>query len=195
MNKRFPFIAAPLLVTAYGLIRIVDGFGGGRGPGLAWTVGHVAFLAALVLFVPVLWKMRQRAGGGRLATVSAVIGLAGAGFAVAQIGIDIVVGVLAADDADMQRMFHDVKGVPGVGPAVYDVGPALFYLGLVVAVVELAARRAVPAWAPVVLLVGVFASAAALDLLPLGGLLMFAALLPLARRGREGHAAAMPARA
>ena len=46
MNPRIAFIAAPLLVLAYGVIRILDGLDGSRGPGLAWTSGHIAFMAA-----------------------------------------------------------------------------------------------------------------------------------------------------
>lgn len=184
MNRKLPFIAAPILVAGYGLIRIVDGFDGERGPGLAWTAGHVAFLAALVLFVPILWDLRRRAGAGPLATANAVMGVAGAGFAMTQIGIDIVIGMLATDHADMQRMFHDVQRISGFALAVYDVGPPLFYLGLSIASCQLAATRAVPVWSAVVLLAGVFASMIDLNLLPLGGLLMFVALRPLVRDDR-----------
>ncbi|MGO4430608.1 hypothetical protein AB4Z54_70545, partial [Streptomyces sp. MCAF7] len=53
MRKPLAFIAAPLLVIVYGLIRILDGLDGERGPGPAWMTGHLAFLAALLLFVPV----------------------------------------------------------------------------------------------------------------------------------------------
>ncbi|MFB4305928.1 hypothetical protein [Actinomadura sp. GTD37] len=183
MNRNHPFIAAPLLVTVYGLVRLLDGLDG-RGPGFFWTAGHAAFLAALVLFVPALLEMRRRAGRGLLATVTAVVGLGGAGFAMAQIAIDIAVGVLAADDAGMQRMFQDVKSVPGVGLAVYDAGPPLFYLGLLAAMIHLVAVRAAPVWALAVLASGVVVSAVDLNLLPLGGLLMTAALMPLARPAR-----------
>ncbi|MDL4776112.1 hypothetical protein [Actinomadura xylanilytica] len=180
MNRNLPFIAAPLLATVYGLVRLVDGIGG-RGPGFFWTAGHAAFLAALVLFVPALLEMRRRAGRGGFATVTAVVGIVGIGFAMAQIGIDIIVGVLATDDAHMQRMFHDVQSVPGVGLAVYEAGPPLFYLGLLAAMIHLAVVRVVPVWAPVVLTLGVVVSMVDLDLLPLAGLLMTAALVPLVR--------------
>ncbi|MBO2462878.1 hypothetical protein [Actinomadura violacea] len=190
MKTRVPFIAAPLLVTVYGLFRLADGMEGDRGPGPAWTAGHVAFLAALVLFLPVLWEMRRRAGGGAFATATAVVGLTGVACAMVQIGIDIVVGALASDHADMARRFDDVQGVPGVMPVVYTVGPVLFYVGLAVSLGHVAARRAVPVWAPVVLLAGVAASAADLDLLPVAGLLILAALVPLVRGDRAARHAA-----
>lgn len=194
MNRTLHFIAAPILVAVYGLVRIVDGVDGERGPGLAWTVGHVAFLAALVLFVPILWDLRRRAGAGHLATTNAVMGVAGAVFTMTQIGIDIVIGMLAADHSDMQRLFHDVQRISGFALVVYDVGPPLFYLGLSIAVCQLTAMRSLPVWSAVVLLAGVFVSMIDLNLLPLGGLLMFVALQPLARvdRVNRNTGAAVP---
>ena len=69
MNPRLPFIAAPLLALTYGIIRILDGLDGSRGPGLAWTTGHLAFLGALGMFVLVFLRMRQLAGRTRLGRV------------------------------------------------------------------------------------------------------------------------------
>ncbi|MFC9969403.1 hypothetical protein ACFVH6_00715 [Spirillospora sp. NPDC127200] len=181
MDKRIAFLGAPLLVSVYGLVRIADGFDGERGPGLAWTTGHLAFLGALALFGVVLWEARRLAGGGTFATATTVVGFAGIVFAMAQFAIDIAVGALATDHADMAGMFRDVRAVPGLDLAVYDAGPALFYLGLLVAAVHLAVVRAVPAWSPVAVVFGVLASMVELDLLPLAGLLMLAAFAPLAR--------------
>jgi hypothetical protein len=79
-------------------------------------------------------------------------------------------------------MFGAVRDVPGVAFAVYGPGPALFYLGLLALVVHLAVRRAVPVWAPVALLLGIGTAVTSLDLLPLAGLLILAALAPLVRR-------------
>jgi hypothetical protein len=181
MNPRFAFLAAPVLLTGYGLIRLADGLDGERGPGPAWTTGHLAFLGGLVLFVPVLLTLRRLAGGGRLATATAAVGLAGVVLSMAQITIDIVVGLRAGDHAAMGPMFDRVQEVPGVALAVYDAGPMLFYVGLLVAVVHLAARRVVPVWTPIAILLSIVASVANLDLLPVGGLLMLVAFAPLVR--------------
>lgn len=181
MNARLAFLAAPVLLTAYGLIRLADGLDGERGPGPAWTTGHLAFLGALVLFVPVLLALRRLAGGGRLATATAAIGLTGAGLAMAQITIDIIVGLRAGDHAAMGPMFDRVRQVPGVALAVYNAGPTLFYVGLLVAVVHLAARRAAPVWVPFAVLLAILSSAVNLDLVPVGGLLMLVAFTPLIR--------------
>ncbi|GAA4513719.1 hypothetical protein GCM10023191_081210 [Actinoallomurus oryzae] len=181
MNARLAFLTAPVLVTAYGLIRLADGLDGERGPGPAWTAGHLAFLGAMVLFVPVLLVLRRLAGGGRLATATAAVGLAGAGLSMAQITIDIVVGLRAADHAAMGPMFDRVSEVPGVTLAVYDAGPSLFYVGLLAAAVHLAARRAAPVWVPFAILLASLASAVNLDLLPAAGLLMLSAFAPLIR--------------
>ncbi|WP_067968020.1 hypothetical protein [Nocardiopsis trehalosi] len=177
-------VLAPALVIVYGLVRLLDGVDGQHGPGLLWTVGHAAFLVALFLFGSVLLTARRLAGGGVVATAAAVVGAAGLVCSIAQIGIDIVVGLVADDKAAMGRMFDAVQAVPGVEPAVYGVGPTLFYVALLALVVQLAVVRAVAVWAPVVLALGIGAVVVGLDLLPVAGLLILLALAPLARRGR-----------
>jgi hypothetical protein len=181
-TTRFAFVAAPALTVAYGLLRLADGIDGEHGPGFLWTAGHLAFVAALLLFVHVMLAVRRMAGGGALATTAAAVGVIGVICAVAQFGIDIVVGIAADDKAEMRQMFADVQDVPGVATAVYGPGPALFYLGLIALVIRLAVVRAAPVWTPVAMVLAVGVALAGLDLLPLAGLLMLAALAPLARR-------------
>ena len=82
----------------------------------------------------------------------------------------------------MRQMFGDVQDIPGVALVVYGPGPALFYLGLIALAVRLAVVRAASAWTPVAMVLAVGVALAGLDLLPLAGLLMLAALAPLARR-------------
>jgi hypothetical protein len=62
MNPRIAFVAAPLFVMAYGVIRLLDGLDGSRGPGLAWTSGHIAFITAMILFISTFVQMRRMAG-------------------------------------------------------------------------------------------------------------------------------------
>ncbi|PZG23102.1 hypothetical protein [Nonomuraea aridisoli] len=188
MNPRISFVAAPLLVLAYGVIRILDGLDGSRGPGLAWTTGHLAFMAALVLFVQIFWRMRAMAGRNALATVTAALGTVGVATLLAQFGIDIVVGFMAADHAAMGPLFDQVRSVPGVRLAVYDGGPFLFYLAQLGLVVQLAARRRIKAWTPVLVLLDLALPFADKDLIPVGAVLLLVSFLPLARRADEGTA-------
>jgi hypothetical protein len=182
MNLRSPFIAAPLLVLAYGVIRILDGLDGSRGPGLAWTTGHLAFIAALVLFVPIFWRMRRMAGRDTVSTVSAVAGTAGIVALLAQFGIDIAVGFLSADHAAMGVLFDQVQAVPGVQFAVYDVLPFLFYVGQVALVGRLAALRLVKWWTPVLVLLDMVLPFADKNLIPLGALCLLVSFMPFARQ-------------
>ncbi|MEH1125281.1 hypothetical protein [Micromonospora sp. CPCC 206061] len=176
------FVLAPALTTVYGLVRLLDGLDGQYGPGFLWTLGHFAFLVALFLFGFVVLAARRMIGGGVVATTAAVAGVAGLVCSIAQIGIDLVVGLAADDKAAMRQMFGDVQDVPGVAVAVYGPGPALFYVGLLALVVHLAVVRAVAVWAPVALLLGIGVAVASHDLLPVAGLLILLALVPLARR-------------
>lgn len=188
------YVAAPLLSLAYGALRIVDGFDGSRGPGFAWTVGHLAFMAALLLFVVVFRDMWALLGRSRGATVTLVIGVAGIGCLFSQFAIDVVVGFLAADHDAMGPMFDAVRAVPGVSPLVYEAGPALFYLAQIVFTAHLAARRQVAAWVPALVIAQVALPFASKDLLPVSAALALVAFLPLALRGRR-RPAAVPAHA
>jgi hypothetical protein len=182
MNFRIAFIAAPLLTLAYGVIRILDGLDGSRGPGIAWTTGHLAFMAALVLFVPIFWQMRRMAGGNALATASAAAGTVGVVALLAQFGIDIVVGFMSADKEAMGVLFDRVQSVPGVSAAVYDVVPLLFFAGQLALVVQLAALRRVRVWTPLLVLADLILPFIEKDLIPLGALCLLVSFVPLARQ-------------
>ncbi len=169
------FVAAPVLVFAYGVLRIVDGLDGERGPGPAWTAGHLAFLGALALFVPVLWRLRRMARPGVTPALSAVAGTVGALALAAQFGIDVVVGWAAADHAHMSDLFDRVRAVPAVTPIVYTAGPYLFYIGLFA--VSLLARRGV--WLPTLVGANMLLPLIGKDLIPLAALCLLAAFWPL----------------
>ncbi|MEU7743643.1 hypothetical protein [Nonomuraea sp. NPDC049158] len=182
MKNRTALIAAPLLVLTYGLLRIIDGLDGVRGPGLAWTAGHLAFLGALTLFIPIFWEMRRMLGRSALATTALVVGVVGIGCAAAQFAIDIIVGFLAADHDAMGPMFEQVKAVPGVSLAVYGAGPILFYVAQLSFAALLAGNRLVKVWVPVVVLAEIVLSAVNLDLIPVGAILLLVSFLPLMGR-------------
>ncbi|MEU6792602.1 hypothetical protein ABZ907_12945 [Nonomuraea wenchangensis] len=195
MNLRTAFIAAPLLVFAYGVIRILDGLDGERGPGLAWTTGHLAFIAALLLFVPIYWRLRRMAGGGALATATATAGTIGVAALVGQFGIDLVVGFMSADHAAMGVLFDQVQSVPGVSFAVYDVLPFLFYTGQIALVTQLAVQRRIKVWTPVLVLADLVLPFVDKDLIPLGALFLLVSFVPLARASAAApvRPAAVPA--
>ncbi|MFE2167519.1 hypothetical protein ACFXB3_21040 [Streptomyces sp. NPDC059447] len=177
---RAAFVSAPLCILAYGAIRLGDP---GHGPGPAWTVGHIALLAGVLQFALVFPALRRMTGpataaGRASAGAAALLGLAGTLAVVAQAVIDLVVGLNAADRPEMNRLFDEVQSHPGVLPAVYTVGPMLFYVGLVWLMVQLAVRRRVGAWRPALVVLGTVTMGVSLDLMPLGGLMFAAALYP-----------------
>jgi hypothetical protein len=182
MNLRNAFLAAPALLGAYGVIRIIDGLDGSRGPGVAWTVGHLAFLAAMVLFVPIFLAMRRMAGRTALATISMVSGIAGIVTLFIQFSIDIVVGFMAADREAMGDLFDQVQAVPGLEPIVYEGGPILFYLGQLVLVILLAVAGRVKFWTPLLVLVDLILPFVDKDLIPIGAIFLLISFLPLARQ-------------
>ncbi|MFI9062093.1 hypothetical protein ACIGQE_09515 [Streptomyces sp. NPDC053429] len=190
-NIKWPgaaFAVGPLCMTVYGLIRLTDDV---HGPGFAWSASHLALLAGVLAFVPVFLRLRRSAARGRgaagrwFAGAAAAAGLLGVVAVTAQAVIDLVVGFLSEDRGAMNDLFQRVQDQPGVMPAVYTVGPVLFYVGLVLLTVWLAALRRTEAWRPAVIVAGVAVMAVSLDLLPLGGLLFLLALAPLGRRAPD----------
>jgi hypothetical protein len=176
------FIAAPVLVLVYGVFRIFDGFDGERGPGFAWTAGHLAFLGALVAFVVVFRRMRDALGPR--GTPAAVVATAGAVALFGQFGVDVVVGLLADDHAGMAAMARRVGAVPGVGPFFYDLGPYLFYVGQLVLVVQLALARLAKAWTPVLVLVDLVLPLVDKDLIPVGAVFLLVSFWQFTRPAR-----------
>ncbi|MFD5410086.1 hypothetical protein [Streptomyces nojiriensis] len=178
---RAAFVSAPLCMLTYGVIRLGDP---DHGPGPAWTAGHLFLLAGVLQFaliLPALHRLTGPArGAGRLgAGAATLLGLTGTLAVAAQASIDLVVGLRAADRPEMARLFEEIQSHPGVLPAVYTVGPMLFYVGLLWLLVHLAVQRRVSPWRPVMVVLGTATTAAGLDLLPLGALFFSAALLPL----------------
>ncbi|MEU5049381.1 hypothetical protein [Streptomyces sp. NPDC021096] len=182
---RAAFAAGPACLGTYGLIRLIDDE---HGPGPDWSLGHLALLAGVVLFVPVFAGLRRMAVRGRgpaarwFAGSALALGLLGVAAVTVQAGIDLVVGYSAADRAGMNELFERIQGTPGMKPAFYTVGPVLFYVGLLLLIVQSAAVRAIEAWRPAVVVAAVAVMAAGLDLIPVGALLLLLALAPLGRR-------------
>ncbi|GAA4066546.1 hypothetical protein [Nonomuraea soli] len=185
MNARAAFVAAPALTLTYGVIRILDGLDGERGPGPAWTTGHLAFVAALLLFVSIFVQLRRMAGGGPLSTLLAGLAITGAVALIAQFVVDIVAGLMATDHYGMSMIIRQVRELPGVSLAVYDAGPYLFYVGQLALIIQLAVKRRVKIWTPFLVLIDLLMPFIDKDLIPVGAVILFISFLPLARTAPE----------
>ncbi|MFE3450811.1 hypothetical protein ACFXJ8_17955 [Nonomuraea sp. NPDC059194] len=181
MNARLAFVAAPALTLTYGVIRILDGLDGVRGPGPAWTTGHLAFVGALLLFISIFVQLRRMAGGNGLSTVLAGVAITGALALIGQFTVDIVAGLLAADHYGMSMIIRQVRELPGVSLAVYDIGPYLFYIGQLGLIIQLAVMRRIKVWTPFLVLIDLMMPFIDKDLIPLGAIILFISFLPLAR--------------
>ncbi|WP_144123836.1 hypothetical protein [Catellatospora sichuanensis] len=184
--------AAPLLLAAYGLVRLVGKSDGMYGPGLDWQAAHLLALAGVLLFVPGVLHLGGLLPRGPWRSGVVGVTLFGLAASMVQFGADIWFALRADDKAGMQALSGDFGDIPGVDLVVYQVGPQLFFVGLLVLAILAARARRLPWWSPAVLLVGILLPPVTLDLLPLSGLLILAALWPAIRGGRAiaGHGAA-----
>ncbi|WP_236647409.1 hypothetical protein [Micromonospora sicca] len=165
------------LLFGYGVLRLLDGLDGHRDKSAwPWLAGHTLFLLGIVLFAVLVVGLRRLllATSPRqrvltdVATVAGLVGAAAFGW--------VILGDLFPGFAD---------AVPPPDPVLIG-GPALFELGLLTLLVRAAVvrPRPLPAWGPVLVLVGFLAIGVELDLLPVGAALVFAGLFPLARPAR-----------
>ena len=176
------FVAAPVFMLVYGVVRLLWGR---PGPGVGWTIGHLAFLISLVLFGVVLLGLRRLAASPRrplrvAADVSVMVGMLGLAASIVQVSVDIVAGMVATDHAGMTAIFEAFQATPGVVPAVYAIGPQLLFVALIIlSALATAAHRMHPA-ATAALIAGAALIPLTLDLLPATALCYLTALTPTA---------------
>ncbi|MEU7750378.1 hypothetical protein [Micromonospora sp. NPDC049171] len=178
-------LAGPVGIAAYGLVRLWARADNVYGPGLDWQAAHLVALAGMVCFVPGVLALSGLLPRSPWRTGVVTLTMVGLAATMVQFGADIVEGLLAADRAEMSALGADFKDIPGVEIAFYDVVPQLFFLGLVVLAGMLAARRRLPWWSVPLLVVGIVLPVLTLDLLPVAGLAMLAALAPALPALRE----------
>jgi hypothetical protein len=158
-------IAAPALMLGYGVLRWIDGLDGARHNGPAWTIGHIMFFLAMVLFAV------QAIGLARLARDRPAIAVPAAAATVFGAGcfLWVIVG-------DIFRSFdHPLPSLLENG------GPALFVIGMVTLLGLQSAARRLPWWSPAAFLAGFVATSVDLDLLPWAAALILIGSIPVAR--------------
>lgn len=188
---RIAVVIAPAFLIAYGIARLLDGIDDEFGPGPAWSVGHLLFLAAFLAFGFAIVGLRRLAPVGTtgrrvLADAATVLGVVGVAAFVRVIVIDLIVGFRAESHGAMDRIDDQYDASPRALPAgVYDVledlGPLFFELGLIalLALLAFGRPRSLPRWSPVVAFLAFPPIMINLDLMPLAGALLFVALVPL----------------
>jgi hypothetical protein len=184
------FVTAPLLVLAgWALMRL--GGTGGQEPG--WTLAHIAWVANNAMYAIVCVELYRRAkdttsGGRMLATGSLIVGVIGAGCLLIQMVIDLVVGFSTDNRTDMRALSGQIHDLPGVQLVIYDVGPVLLFLVLIVQAIHLATQgRATTLFATLVTVAVLVNGAELLVEIPLrlaqagSALILWLAFLPVGR--------------
>ncbi|MFI6170325.1 hypothetical protein ACIBCN_26325 [Nocardia sp. NPDC051052] len=172
-------ISAPLFFSGYGVIRLFGLADGRYGPGVDWQAAHIVGLIGMVLFIPAVLGLQRLLPQGNWRTGTVIVTLVGLAASIVQFGADIAFAAMAEDKADMSRLSHEFSAIPGVRPAFYEVGPPLFFLGLIVLTVLLARAGRLPWWSPVVLAVSTMMPMLTLDLIPLAGIGIVASVVAL----------------
>jgi hypothetical protein len=182
MTLRIVYIAAPGCVLAYGLVRLLDR----DGPGPIWTAGQLVLLGGLLGLAVVIAGLRS-AAPGRIATAAALACLVGLAAFGRRVVVELIAGYGAHDAAELARRAARHRDFPGLPDEVTDLlgslGPPLFVVGLtmLLCLLVLARPARLPWWSPALTVLGFGAITANLALLPVGGLALLVALLPLTR--------------
>lgn len=188
-------ISAPLFFSGYGVIRLFGLADGRYGPGVDWQLAHIVGVIGMVLFIPAVLGLERLLpqSNGRTGTV--IVTLVGLAASIVQFGADIAFSAAAENKADMSRLSHEFSAIPGVRLAFYEVGPPLFFLGLIVLTVLLARAGRLPWWSPVVMAVSTMVPMLTLDLIPLAGVGIVASVVALNTDADEAAAPVLQAKA
>lgn len=156
-------LSAPLLLLLYGVLRFFGSLDGHTKGGWTWTVGHLAFFGAMVLFAALAVALWERA------RVLSAIGVGAAIF-----GVGCFLWVIAGD---LDSGFSDRFPLPS---ALETAGPLCFVLGMILLLSIRVADGRLPWWSPALFFVGFLAISVNLDLLPLAALVVLASMARLA---------------
>jgi hypothetical protein len=185
---RLALVVAPLLLLAYGAVRLLDP---NHSPGAVWTASHLFYLLMFPAFACAALALR-RLLDGRWRTVGTVlvgVGWLGAFAGMGQAAIDLAAGWGAPDKAARSLVADQLREtVPGAA-YFYGIWPSLTQIAVFGLLVLAATGRRVPLWAPPLALVALLLpTVTSLDLIPVAALGVLPALLPAYRRlGDRAH--------
>lgn len=125
---------------------------GARGPNFEWFLSHALLLGGIALMVFTIIGFRQLLGGYRpeIGDAGAGLTLIGAVTLAGQFSIDLAVGQLASDRAELSALMSEVKSAPGIDLTFHVLGPAAFYVGFLILITLLFMSRTIPWWAAAV---------------------------------------------
>jgi hypothetical protein len=108
------------------------------GPSLIWTAAHLVLLTGYIVlllagFGAFRWLQAKKEPSW-LPKAGIILMALGTLAFVGQMTVDLLAGMLSADQAGMDKFFDLVQGPLAAKLALYAVGPALFYTGLLVLV-------------------------------------------------------------
>jgi len=165
----------------------------GQGPDFGWFFSHALLLSGVVLLVPAILGLRHLLGHHAASWADVGTGLAILGVLAhtGQYAIDLVVGHLAFDQAEMSALFIRISEAPGITIPFQLAGPSALYVGLLILLIGLFSSRIIPSWAAAVVALGIIAvgAGAALDsglVTLLGFLGLWVGLVPVGRIMRIG---------
>jgi hypothetical protein len=190
-TTRLTALIAPSGLVGYGLLRLLDGRDGNRGPGLAWDLGHIAFLVGIgayaVLAVAISRDITPpRSTGTTGAPTPAAVLRIRLAAAATVLGASLFLWVIVGD------LFPGFKESAGLPDAVKSAGPPAFVLGFVATLFLAGKAGAAPRAAGWTALAGFALIIANEDLMPIAGVVHLLALAPLAARRDRAPAAVHP---
>lgn len=169
-------------------------FGGNEGAEPQTTIAHSVWLVGFVLLaiacVELYRRVQSRGAGQILARASLTVALLSVAASIAEMIVDLYVGLTTDGRAEEKVLSEQIRSVPGVEETLYGLGTQLVYLGFLVLIIQLAVLRRISAITLTLVLATLvlFVTYEVLDgpgrqvLMPFAVLCMWLALAPLGWR-------------
>jgi hypothetical protein len=125
-------------------------------PDSIWFLSHALLLIGAGMFVPTLVGLSNylEKFSPLLTSLGVALGVFGAMALLGQFTIDLAIGQIASNQAEMSAAFHKIQLSPAMNLTFYFLAPVSFFIGQVLLIILLTFARLIPRWAGFIAVIG-----------------------------------------
>jgi hypothetical protein len=128
----------------------------GQEPDAIWFLSHTLLLIGATLFIPAITRLTNYLADRSpiLTSLGGILAFFGALALIGQFAIDLAVGQIAANQAEMTVAFQSIRAAPAISLVFYTLAPICLFIGLLLIILLLATARLIPLWIGMLALLG-----------------------------------------